>query len=236
MLRHALGPIVFGALSLAACGGESFSEFTIEQALDASGEDIDFEFEEGGFRIAGEEGEVTFNFDSEDGTFSFDSSEGSGTVQFDDEGNVTFDGDQGSGTASIDAEGNIVVETEAGDATFSISGEDSSATFSSDDGSGFTTQTIPDGWPPYIGAPATLIADQSFFSVFEDSSGISYTANLSFDPSEDFAAAVSSRLAAAGFDDVSVPGIAGFTQWTGQGLSITISHSPGQAFIAAAPE
>ena len=38
MLRHALGPIVFGALSLAACGGESFSEFTIEQALDASGE------------------------------------------------------------------------------------------------------------------------------------------------------------------------------------------------------
>jgi hypothetical protein len=235
-LFRSFGIAVFGILLLAACSGESLSEFTIDQALDASGEDVDFDFEDGGFSISGEDGEVTFNFDSEDGTFSFDSDDGSGTVQFDDEGNVRFDTDESSGTATIDEQGNIVVETDEGDATFNIDADAGSATFSSDDGTGFTSQAVPENWPEFFGAPATLIADQSVFSVFDDATGTSFTAFLAHDPAEDFAGAVEARLEAAGFERVEFSGVSGFSQWQGQGLYVTLTGSDGQTSIVAAPD
>lgn len=220
MSRHPLRPLAvaaFVALILTACGGESLSGFAIDQALDASGEDVDFDFEDGGFSISGEDGEVTFDFDSEDGTFSFGS-------------------EDGSGTARIDEQGNVIIETDEGNASFNIDADEGSATFSSDEGSGFASQTVPENWPAVFGVPQTLVESQSFFGVFEDNSGTSYNSAVVYDPGEDFVGAVEARLEAAGFERIETGAqVAGFSQWEGQGLSVTLSGTNGQTTIVAGP-
>lgn len=235
-LLTTIAATALGVSLLGACSTDSLAEFGLERAFEANGEDVDFDFNDGGFNLSTEEGEVSFNFDGENGGIFFEGEDGEGSIAFDDQGNIVFDTDDGSGTVSVSEDG-VVVTDENGEeqAVISIDGETGAQTFTNEDGGTVTTsQAVPADWPVYIGVPQTLDAAQSAFTTGDFGDGWSFGGTITYDPAEDFPGAVTQRLEAAGFAPVGV-NTPGLGQWEGQGQYVTITWQPGSVFIFASP-
>jgi hypothetical protein len=92
-LTGALALAAVAALGLTACGGQDLSERAaeeiIEQQLEAEGENVDIDLNDGDVRIETPEGSTVINVDEDgNGEIQFEGGDGSGQVQFDEGGGV----------------------------------------------------------------------------------------------------------------------------------------------------
>ena len=91
---RAIALAALGALALSACGGgdelsERAAEELIEQQLEAEGENVDIDLDDGDVRIETPEGSTVINVDEDgNGEIQFEGGEGDAAVQFDEGGGV----------------------------------------------------------------------------------------------------------------------------------------------------
>lgn len=193
-----LAAAALGVSLLGACA-ESLTEravdFGLEQAVEGD-EDIDFSFEDDGFTIQTEEGALTVESGANGGTAVFSGQDGEGTLSFDENG-VVIDGDEGDGVVTFTDEGGLA--------------------FTDENGSSIIGATeVPADWPAVLGVPASAVAGQSFFSVFDDGATVTTTGGFQHDPAEPYAQEVAARLAADGWTATSDLSQAGsvYSEWS----------------------
>ncbi|HUF97001.1 MAG TPA: hypothetical protein VMM60_02655 [Ilumatobacter sp.] len=96
-----LGLVAFGA----ACSGDDLAESIVERQIEAeTGDDVDFQINDGGMTFESEEGSMTVDAD---GNMIIESPEGSILVNADGDGNVEMIGEDGESTYTATAGGDL---------------------------------------------------------------------------------------------------------------------------------
>jgi len=144
----ALGLVALGT----ACSGDDLAESMIERQVEAeTGENVDFDINDGGINIQTEDGSMTVD---ENGNMVIQSPEGSTVVNVDDAGNVQIDGVDGEGSMTVDANGNTIINTP--DGSMVINADDAGGMQISSEEGDFASSTgseIPAEFPSDIAIP-----------------------------------------------------------------------------------
>lgn len=229
-----LGSAALGIALMGACSAESLTERVLEQAIEGD-QDIDLDFGDdgtGGFKISTDEGEFALNIDGENGMIQFDSDEGQGSISFDEDG-IVFDTTEGDGAISFDEDG-IVFDTDEGEGSISFDEDEGTVNFSSDEGEGsyqIAGADAPDGWPAFIGPPATVDSDNTVYTAVAGEDGKAVLiASFEHGTEENYPQALVDALIDQGWDQMagepgSFTGLSSFTD--GQQMIQIMGFAPG---------